>query len=339
VHGRHVVRKRTRSLSFQTILNSRLTVFPVPVWSRQELDYFGNKVDLIEVLEPHDTLTVTALSDVEVGPRPIDTGLPLFSESWERVRDRLWTDPGCYEAREMQLDSPLVRRHHLLSDFGAKTFGPGRPLFDAVTELNRRIFEEFTYDPNFSDVATPLGKVLREKRGVCQDFAHLAVGVLRSLGLSARYVSGYLETRPPPGQARLIGADASHAWASVYFPDYGWVSFDPTNNMLPGERHIVVAWGRDFSEVSPLRGVVHGGGRHTVRVSVDVDPQILNIPASAVGGTPKLPKAAAPAGVAEVLVPASPQPGVAALSGAIQTDSAAAEDGSPASQTQISRLI
>ncbi len=276
VHGRHIVKKRPRPLSFQTVLQSTLHVQPRPVWTRQEFDYFGNSVDIIEVLQAHDQLVVTAHSDVMVGPKPVDTDLPPFAQSWEDIRDRVETDPNYYEAREMQMDSPLVRRHPLLADFARPTFRPGRPLLDAILELNQRIFEEFTYDPGFSDIATPLGKVLRERRGVCQDFAHVAIGSLRSLGLAARYVSGYLETRPPAGKARLVGADASHAWASVFFPDYGWVSFDPTNNLLPKERHIVVAWGRDFSEVSPLRGVVHGGGRHVVTVSVDVDPDVLD---------------------------------------------------------------
>lgn len=273
VHGRHLVRKRPRPLSFQTIQSSTLHVEPRPVFSRQELDYFGNAVDVLEVLEPHDQLVVTAESDVTINPHPIDTGLPLFAKSCQFVRDRLSSDASCFEAREMQLDSPLVKRHALLAEFAASTFQPGRPLYEAVLELNKRIYDEFTYDPGFSDVATPLGKVLRERRGVCQDFAHVAIGALRSLGLAARYVSGYLETKPPPDKARLVGADASHAWASVYFPEYGWVSFDPTNNLLPSEQHIVVAWGRDFSEVSPLRGVVHGGGGHVVRVCVDVDQE------------------------------------------------------------------
>jgi transglutaminase-like putative cysteine protease len=273
MHGRHVVRKRPRPMVFQEILQSSLSVSPTPVWTNQSSDYFGNFVDVVEVIEPHDRLVVTATSDINLGPRLIDAGLPLFQSSWESVRDRLLSDPSCYEAREMLLDSPLVRRHPKLLEFAQPTFTPRRPMLEAIQAFNARIYEEFTYDPGFSDIATPLGQVLREKRGVCQDFAHVAVGALRSLGLAARYVSGYLETRPPPGQPRLVGADASHAWASAYVPDYGWVAFDPTNNVLPSERHIVVAWGRDFNEVSPLRGVVHGGGSHTVRVSVDVEPR------------------------------------------------------------------
>lgn len=272
LHGRHLIRKRPRPLSFQTVLQSSLSVEPSPVWSNNSTDYFGNFVDTVELLEPHDHLKVTSRSEIEIGPRPVDTSLRLFEHGWESIRDRIQTDPSCFPVREMCESSPLVRRHHSLREFGAKTFTAGRPLLEAVTAFNRRIYEDFSYDPTFSDVATPLSQVLAEKRGVCQDFAHIAVGVLRSLGLAARYVSGYLETKPPPGQPRLVGADASHAWASVFFPDFGWIAFDPTNNVLPGERHIVVAWGRDFSDVSPLRGVVHGGGRHSVNVAVDVEP-------------------------------------------------------------------
>jgi transglutaminase-like putative cysteine protease len=163
----------------------------------------------------------------------------------------------------------------MLSAYAAPSFAARLPLIDAVIDLNRRINTDFTYDPAATDTSTPLAQVLREKRGVCQDFAHVAIGCLRSLGLAARYVSGYLETQPPPGQARLVGADASHAWASVYVPDLGWLDFDPTNNMLPSERHITVAWGRDFSDVTPLKGMVLGGGAHTLTVGVDVEPRTV----------------------------------------------------------------
>lgn len=272
MHGRHIVRKRPRSLPFQSVMQSSLVVEPTPVWSNNDVDYFGNYVDTIEVLEPHDSLIVTSRSELEVRTIQVDTKGPAFAATWESVRDRIKADRACFHEREMCLDSPLVRRHPKLLAFGRTTFSPRRPLLDSIIALNQRIYEEFTYDPSFSDVATPLSRVLAERRGVCQDFAHVALGMLRTLGLAARYVSGYLETMPPAGKARLVGADASHAWVSVFFPDFGWFAFDPTNNLLPTERHIVVAWGRDFSDVSPLRGVVHGGGRHVVSVAVDVEP-------------------------------------------------------------------
>lgn len=270
LHGRHVIRQRPRPLPFQTVASSVLRVEPRPVWTRQATDYFGNLVDFIEVIEPHERLEVDTVSVVSVGRRPVDEGLPLFRQSWEAARDRIAADPQLFDAREMCLDSPLVPRQEELAVFARRAFAPGRGLLEAVMEFNTLIYREFTYDPHVTDVATPIDVVLREKRGVCQDFAHVAVGALRSLGLAARYISGYLETQPPPGTPRLVGADASHAWASVLVPDYGWVSFDPTNGVLPGERHVVAAWGRDYSDVSPLRGVVLGGGRHTLAVGVDV---------------------------------------------------------------------
>lgn len=273
LHGRHVIRQRPRPLPFQTVASSVLRVDPRPVWSRQATDYFGNLVDYIEVIEPHDRLEVDTVSVVSVGRRPVDEGLPLFRQTWEAARDRIAADTQLFDAREMCLDSPLVKRQEALVAFAKDSFEPGRGLLEAVVAFNRMMHEEFTYDPHVTDVATPIDVVLKERRGVCQDFAHVAVGALRSLGLAARYVSGYLETQPPPGKPRLVGADASHAWASVLVPDYGWVSFDPTNGVLPGERHVVAAWGRDFSDVSPLRGVVLGGGRHTLAVGVDVAPE------------------------------------------------------------------
>jgi len=273
LHGRHVARQRPRPLPYQSVQRAEITVSPEAVWSSEERDYFGNETDTIEVLGAHDRLVVTTRSLVTVGPRALDFGLPLFSQSWEETKRQIEQDPRSFEAREFCHDSPLVRQHPALLTFAADTFTPKKPLLVAIEEFNHRIFEEFSYEPLATDVATPLARVLREKRGVCQDFAHVAVGALRSLGLAARYVSGYLETKPPEGKERMIGADASHAWASVYVPDFGWLDFDPTNDVLPGERHIVVAWGRDFSDVSPLKGVVHGGGRHTVTVGVDVIPR------------------------------------------------------------------
>ena len=173
--------------------------------------------------------------------------------------------------REFCFDSPLVRSHRSLREYAEQSFALGRPLRDAIIELNERIHADFKYEPAATDVSTPLAQVMRDRRGVCQDFAQVAVGCLRSMGLPARYVSGYLETQPPPGQPKLVGADASHAWASVYVPNFGWLDFDPTNALLPELRHVTVAWGRDFSDVSPLNGVVFGGGRHSLRVAVDVE--------------------------------------------------------------------
>jgi transglutaminase-like putative cysteine protease len=272
-HSRHLVRKRPRALPQQAVLRSILQTEPRATWSQPSRDYFANEVDTIELGEPHDHFVVTATSEVAVNAAPLDSSAPPLVVSWEEVALRLPKDPSCFRAREMLFDSPMIRRSSTLADLARQAFTPGRPLLEATLALNHLINKTFVYDPSATDVATPLEQVMRHKRGVCQDFAHVAIGALRSIGLAARYVSGYLETLPPPGKPRLVGADASHAWLALFVPDEGWVAIDPTNNSVPSEQHIVVAWGRDFGDVSPLRGVVLGGGRHTVTVGVDVERQ------------------------------------------------------------------
>jgi transglutaminase-like putative cysteine protease len=193
--------------------------------------------------------------------------------AWETVA-ALFRDPvspAVVEPYQFVFDSPQVRASMELAAYAAESFGRETPLLAGATDLTRRIFEDFKYDPKATTVATPLEEVWQKRRGVCQDFAHLGIACLRSLGLPARYISGYLRTRPPEGRPRLVGADASHAWFSVYCPGAGWVDFDPTNNVLPGEEHITVAYGRDFGDVSPVAGILTGGGEHDVQVSVDVE--------------------------------------------------------------------
>jgi len=259
-----------RELPQQQVLSSALQISPQPNDRYQRLDYFGNRTDYFSIQQPHDTLQVTATSVVEVSAPPqleLVEALP-----WEVARDRLRVDhtPTIVEATQFVLDSPSVAADAALRDYAAPSFTPGRPLLEAVHDLMQRIYSEFKYDPEFSTIATPLKEVLAHRSGVCQDFAHLAIGCLRTHGLAARYVSGYIETQPPPGQERLVGADASHAWFSVFQPGSGWFDFDPTNNQVPREQHITVAWGRDFTDVTPLKGVAYGGGEHELKVSVDV---------------------------------------------------------------------
>jgi transglutaminase-like putative cysteine protease len=268
IHAHHSCHLRPRQFDWQGVAKHDLEVGP-PAVARRSVDYFGNQVHLIELLTEHDVLEVTSSSVVEIAPRPDPATGPRIS--WNETAERLRSAGALVSALEYCFDSPLVRAHPLLAAYAQPTFSPGRPLVEAILEFKRRIFEEFKYETTVTDVSTPLAQVLRERRGVCQDFAHVAVGCLRSLGLAARYVSGYLETKPPPDQPRLVGADASHAWASVYVPGFGWLDFDPTNDVLPGIGHVTVAWGRDFSDVSPLKGVVLGGGAHQVTVSVDVE--------------------------------------------------------------------
>ncbi|MBF0628400.1 MAG: transglutaminase family protein [Magnetococcales bacterium] len=258
-----------RHTSAQTLADFRWEIEPVPaiLFSRQ--DAHGNPVHYFEILEPHRTLSITCVSQVEVMPP-----LPLFagvSLSWEEVRDALVAAPEHFLERQFLLDSPLVRRSTALAQYAAPSFPPQRPLLDGVMDLMHRIHADFAYRPRATTIATPLREILEKRQGVCQDFAHVAIGALRSLGLAARYVSGYLETLPPPGRPRLVGADASHAWFAAWCPSLGWVEFDPTNNVIPADRHITLAWGRDYGDVPPLKGVVLGGGRNPLlEVSVDV---------------------------------------------------------------------
>ena len=182
------------------------------------------------------------------------------------------SDPQVLEARQFRLESNFIEFGSGIMEYAAPSFAAGRPLLEAVHDLMQRIHRDFTYDPHFSNIATPLHQVLEHRRGVCQDFAHLAIACLRAQGLAARYVSGYLETLPPPGETKQIGADASHAWFGVYVPYQGWVDFDPTNDQIPADRHITLAWGRDYADVAPLKGVVFGGGQgHHLEVAVDVE--------------------------------------------------------------------
>lgn len=270
-------------LQHQQVLSATLKIEPSPHDRFERLDYFGNRTTYFSIQEPHESLLVTAVSEVQVDPPELG-GHPasrqreasLFdspeTRSWESVRDRLRTERSAeiIEAFQFTFDSPMVGIDELLADYARPSFPAERPFDEAVQDLMQRIFREFKYDPEFSTIATPLHQVLEHRSGVCQDFAHLAIGCLRSLGLAARYVSGYIETVPPPGQERLVGADASHAWFSVFAPGFGWLDFDPTNNQIPREQHITLARGRDYADVTPLKGVAFGGGKHKLKVAVDV---------------------------------------------------------------------
>ena len=259
-----------RDLPQQKVLTAGLQIEPMPHDYYERFDYFGNQTAYFSIQQPHDQLLVTASSE-------IDTSATILVEeaahlSWEMAREQVLNlgSAEATDALQFVLDSPTVVVNDLILNYALPSFAPGRSLVDAVHDLMQRIFHEFKYDPEFSTIATPLKEVLEHRSGVCQDFAHLAIGCLRSMGLAARYVSGYIETEPPPGEERLVGADASHAWFSVFLPGFGWLDFDPTNNQLPGDRHITVAWGRDFADVTPLKGVAFGSGEHELKVAVDV---------------------------------------------------------------------
>ncbi len=268
----HVARLEPRVTAGQTCGAFSLKIVPEPALRKSRHDYFGNPLCFFSVQEVHRRLEVVTHSKVSLRREK-----PVASEAspaWEDVA-RLFRDPVSPEVVEpyqFVFDSPQVRASFDLAAYALPSFGPGLPLLAGARDLMRRIFHDFKYDPKATTVATPLEEVLEKRRGVCQDFAHLGIACLRSLGLPARYVSGYLRTHSAPGRKKLLGADASHAWFSLFCPGAGWVDFDPTNDLMPEEEHITVAYGRDFGDVSPFSGILTGGGDHEVKVAVDVIP-------------------------------------------------------------------
>jgi len=260
-----------RSTVYQDCLDVEIIVLPNPNDMRERLDFFGNRSLYFAIQYPHKELTVSVESYADVHPGAFNSALK-FKDGWEAAIAKLNTfnHQNDVEAFQFTLESSHILLSRALQDYAYKSFYKNRPLISAVLDLNQRIFTEFAFDPEFTTISTPIAEVLKHKKGVCQDFAHLAIGCIRSIGLAAKYVSGYIETKPPPGKEKLIGTDASHAWFSVYVPEIGWVDFDPTNNQVPDGQHITVAWGRDYSDIPPLKGVIYGGGDHKLTVSVDV---------------------------------------------------------------------
>jgi transglutaminase-like putative cysteine protease len=262
-----------RVTACQNIIENSLSIMPEPQYRHRRTDYFGNTVDVFMVQHPHNELAVSATSIVETSqPAPPP---PASTAVWEEVARRLArrTQPADLEACQFVFASPMVTVGPSSLSYAEPSFPPGTPVLAGAVNLMYRIFTEYLYDKTASNVETTVELVLANKKGVCQDFAHLAISCLRSLGLAARYVSGYLETMPKPGEPKLVGADASHAWLSIFIPDYGWVDFDPTNNQMANENYITLAWGRDYGDVAPVKGVVMGGGVHRLSVSVDVATQ------------------------------------------------------------------
>lgn len=268
----NLLRLDPRTMPGQTCHELSLHITPAPVKLHTYVDYFGNRVRSFAIFEPHQELSITSESRVTV-TRTEATGLTT-SPAWNESRRHLHLDQAdaTIDALQYVFDSVYVRALPTLREYADPSFPAGRPLLEAVFELTKRIHTEFEFDPKATSIDTSVEDVLERRRGVCQDFAHLHIGCLRSLGLSARYVSGYLRTDTQPGQPRLEGADASHAWVSVYCPKSGWVDFDPTNGCLVADRHITLGWGRDFHDVSPIKGVVIGGGGSELLVAVDVVP-------------------------------------------------------------------
>lgn len=256
----------------QSVLSFEIETQPAPGALTAETDYFGNAAHLMSIEESHETMWVEARSRVEVRPEPDQIGF----DTLDMVRAALARPETAeaLEAAEFTFPTFYTTADDAIEDYARAVFRPDRPLMEAARDLTARIFHEFDYDPSATNSATTGIQAFAEKKGVCQDFAHVFLACARSLGVPARYVSGYLLTRPPEGQEKLVGSDASHAWVSVWTPHSGWLDFDPTNDMIPRDEHITTAWGRDFADVSPIRGIVlGGGGGHSIDVAVDVIPE------------------------------------------------------------------
>ncbi|WP_138482290.1 transglutaminase family protein [Dyadobacter bucti] len=262
-----------RTLPNQICHSFSINVTPEPAQIVERTDFYGNKNHYFSIHTPHKNLTVLTSSIVECLSEAM--GPPLISADGTcgAARQRFVTDRSLkISLMEYITPSPLVKWDQEILDFAADCFRDDVSLYECVRNLCRKIYTEFDFVSDFTTVNTPIKEVLASKKGVCQDFSHLAIACIRSFGFAARYVSGYLETLPPPGKQKLQGSDASHAWISVFIPDYGWCDFDPTNNVVPGERHIITAWGRDYSDVPPLKGIIFSYGKHELSVEVDVIP-------------------------------------------------------------------
>lgn len=249
----------------------RMRIRPNPIDLHRRVDFFGNQLTVFSIDENHDELTISAVSRVEVQPQ--DLQVKSVGYDWQFVSQQLADreDPNWLQASHYLYNSPRVIRSREFADYAERAFQPGVSVFEAASNLTRCIFKEFKYDCSATETHTPTHKVFLMRKGVCQDFAHIMIGCLRSLGIPARYVSGYLRTIPPPGKSKLIGADQSHAWVAAYCGQaQGWIEFDPTNNTVCSTDHIPIAWGRDYTDVVPVRGAYLGGGESSLSVSVDV---------------------------------------------------------------------
>ncbi|MGJ7525236.1 transglutaminase family protein [Variovorax sp. GB1P17] len=282
--AQHLAHLKPLATDSQRLVSHKLAIDPPPAQRSELPDLYGNTRAFFALEATHDRLVVTAESVVE-------TSTPVLSPTvarelpWEAVRERFRfrKDATFDAASEFVFPSPYVPRHDDFTAYARASFVPERPTFDVAMDLTERMYRDFAYDADSTEINTPAVEALAQRKGVCQDFAHIMIACFRTMGLPARYVSGYLLTQPPPGQPRLVGADASHAWVSVYLPGEddgadgagsagGWADFDPTNGRQPGEDYVTLAIGRDYSDVSPMRGVLHGGARHTLRVGVTVQP-------------------------------------------------------------------
>lgn len=266
---------KPREHAGQELLEYSLEISPEPTEISDRQDFFGNNLTQFSIQNQHKKLEVIARSKIK---RDFSKEFASYQSAAcksidvKTAQEEFRTlDPERMDINQFVLESPLIRKYSdEIKEYALKSFQPDRSLFEAGYELMERIFTDFEYLPGFTNVATPLNDVIQHKKGVCQDFAQVAIACIRSVGLPAKYISGYIETLPPEGQEKLIGSDASHAWFAMYIPTFGWVEFDPTNNKIPNEQHIVVAWGRDYNDVPPLKGVVFSNGESMMKVGVDI---------------------------------------------------------------------
>lgn len=272
VQSQHLIHLSPRRLARQIIRHHSVIVEPAPALRYDGVDAFGNPVLILDIEVPHKELVLHARTSVET---LVATAFePAATLTWDRLDESFkWLDDGMpLDVIQYRCASRLTMASPEIRAYAKQSFTPGRPVLEAAVDLSRRIFTDFKFDAAATDVSTPIEQVFKQRRGVCQDFAHLALTCLRAMRVPGRYVSGYILTRPPPGQKRLQGADASHAWISVWSPEAGWVDLDPTNGIIVADEHVTIAYGRDYDDVSPISGVLLGGGDHTVAVSVDVVP-------------------------------------------------------------------
>lgn len=260
-----------RTTACQNVWSHRIDIEPQPSARNELTDYFGNSVTQFLFNQGYSTLRISAVDEVELFTLQQDS---CAEPTWEDVLGeiRAHRSMSALQVFEFTFDSPRCRRTDEFAEYGRPACQPGRSVREILAELLERVHRDFQYDPTATTVSTPVEQVFRQRRGVCQDFSHLMISILRSLGFAARYVSGYLRTSPPPGKARLVGADASHAWLSVYAGNSLWIDIDPTNCQFPSTDHITLAWGRDYTDVAPVKGVYVGGSSPRLHVSVDVCP-------------------------------------------------------------------
>lgn len=267
---------KPRNFKGQELLDYELEISPKPTTYKENIDFFGNTVVHFSIEKQLKELTVTARSKVArnfENQNDVNTTLCKSITVEEAQKKLKILTPENIDAKQFLLDSVFIKNiSPEIKKYAEISFKKERSVFEAAKELMQRIFTEFKFDPSFSTIATPIDEVMKEKKGVCQDFAQVAIACVRSIGLPAKYVSGYIETLPPPGKEKLVGTDASHAWFSVFIPDFGWVDFDPTNDQIPKNQHITTAFGRDYYDVPPLKGVIYGSGKSTMNVSVDIRP-------------------------------------------------------------------